>query len=373
MKKNIKQVRKALQLLPKPYTASVSRSSVAQELGVPIDTIIKLDSGENVFGPPFAVSDFNMSELLQDVSLYPDSQSTILKEKIAQRVGVNLNMVAIGNGSDELIDLICRLFLDSSRVLIDATPTFPMYRLFGTVMGATVVDVPRVKDFSLDIPALTKALTKADLLFLANPNNPTGTFTPIADIEQLLAIGKMIVVDEAYFEFCGKSAIGLVQKWPNLIVLRTFSKWAGLAGVRVGYMVAQPEIIDLILAIRPPYSVNMFAQIFAAKIIDDPTKWLQSVDELKEGRDWFLNAASKSDTGLKNWKVVPSQASCVTLLPQRDVKDLAIKTAQELKKAGILVKVMTLNDMQVIRMSVAPVKIMNQVCKALKKIEERNI
>ena len=138
-------------------------------------------------------------------------------------------------GSDQLIDLILRLFLEHGDEVINLVPTFAMFRFFTELCGGTPVTVPRDKNFSVDISAVKKAITKkTKVILLASPNNPTGTLTPREDILELLDTGLLVLVDEAYYEFVGQTVAPLIGQYQNLMVLRTFSKWAGLAGLRVG-------------------------------------------------------------------------------------------------------------------------------------------
>jgi histidinol-phosphate aminotransferase len=164
-------------------------------------------------------------------------------------------------GSDELIDLILRLFLKPGDEVINCPPTFGMYPFSTDVCGGRVVDVPRSEDFALNMAGIKKALTKkTKVIFIASPNNPTGNITNEKEIMELVDTGKIIVVDEAYFEFSNVTVANLVPSSPNLIVLRTFSKWAGLAGLRIGYGFFPVEIADYLMKIKQPYNANAAAQ-----------------------------------------------------------------------------------------------------------------
>lgn len=385
-------VRQDLRSSVSKYAAAASLEVVAAELGVEPLKILKLDSGENLFSQKIGLKADEMSEIVGKVALYPDSDALELRTEIAKYIGVQSEQILIGNGSDELIDLLCTVFLDQNRTLLDTDSTFPMYSKFAKKMGAKVVIVPRNDDFSLNISRLKKTLNQADLMFIANPNNPTGTITENGHLEELLEIGKPIVIDEAYFEFYGTSALELVRNWPNAIVLRTFSKWAGLAGLRVGYMIADPALVSLVQSIKQPYSVNSLAQFFALKVLQNPQPWLTSVEEVKQGRDWFVKNCSDQKNEnyyLENWKIVPSQASCITLIPRRwavtETKLPALKdgsseviantivatnfeaqkcvdsTLQLLKSNGILVKKMNIAVGPIIRISAAPQEQMKRV------------
>ena len=358
--KLLSQMRPIIKELTQGYAPAAQLNQIAEELGIKPDQILKLDSGENVFGPKITL-DLNWNAL---IPLYPDASGRLVREAIAQDLGVKSSMIALGNGSDELIDLLCRLFLEPGRTVVDVTPTFPMYQVFAGLMGARIKKVARQADFSLDLPATLSALSTAELFFLANPNNPTGTVVPVLEIEELLKTGKPVVVDEAYFEFCGVTALPLLKRFENLIILRTFSKWAGLAGVRIGYMVARPELIMQIMAIKPPYNVNTLAQQLALQVLERKAEFVQSIEQIKRGRDWFVAIVNQ----LPGWNAIPSQASCVTVLPALPAQ----KVAQELRRQGIVVKVMTLDNWskQVLRISAGPVAAMQRVITALRSLSQ---
>lgn len=354
------QLRPLIQQLGSGYATSVRLDQVAAELGLPVTDLIKLDSGENQFGPSVIL---DWSHLSRELPFYPDAKAGELKQLIAADVGIKPEMIAVGNGSDELIDLICRLFLEPGRTLVDFTPTFPMFSIFAQLTGATVVKVPRVKDFTLDVSAAVSAVAKADLTFLANPNNPTGTLIEPTVIRHLLATGRPVVVDEAYFEFCNQTVLPLLTEFENLIVLRTFSKWAGLAAVRVGYMMADPRLITKINTIKPPYNVNLLAQETAKAVLKNKQPFLDSVQRLVQGRDWFVQTLSQR----KAWQVIPSHASCIVVIPRFDSPE---KVAASLRRQGILVKVLHVDDLEpALRLSAAPLEVMAKVMTCLEEIE----
>jgi histidinol-phosphate aminotransferase len=168
----------------------------------------------------------------------------------------------MGSGSDELIDLILRLFLEPGDKVINCTPTFGMYPFSTEVCGGRVVAVPRGQGYAVDIDGVKAALDeRTKIIFLASPNNPTGNITPQPHIRELVDMGVVVVVDEAYYEFSGVTAAPLVARHDNLIVLRSFSKWAGLAGLRAGYGICSPQVARHLVKIKPPYNVNVAAQV----------------------------------------------------------------------------------------------------------------
>jgi histidinol-phosphate aminotransferase len=202
--------------------------------------------------------------------IYPDPNQGALRMALAQYTGALPERILIGAGSDELIDLLITAFVDAGDEVIIAPPTFGMYRTRTEIFGGRVVTVARQPDFSINARAIAAAITaRTKLIFLASPNNPTGQLVSRQDIVRLLRNDVIVVVDEAYYEFCGKTVAPLVAEFDNLVVLRTFSKWAGLAGLRVGYGLLPAEIIGHLWKIKQPYNVNVAAQLAALASLED--------------------------------------------------------------------------------------------------------
>ncbi len=243
---------------------------------------VKLDLNENTFGPsPQAIA--ALSEM-QHYNRYVGQDE--LRQAIAHYVGVDVSHIVTSNGADEMIDLTQRVFLNHGDAIVDCPPSFEMYSFFARVNGAHIIQVPRRDDFSLDIDAIEHyyesgianyqgehdsrfAIRNLKLIFLANPSNPDGGVASRADIERLLALPAMLVLDEAYAEFAGESYAARVPTQPNLIVLRTFSKWAGLAGLRVGYCIAPRPVAARILQCKAPENVNAAGIVAARASLDD--------------------------------------------------------------------------------------------------------
>ncbi len=244
-----------------PYTPIVPYEVLSEQLGVPEDALIKLDANENPYGMPPAVR--RALADLRHGHIYPDPESRHLRRALADFHGVPMEHILAGAGADELIDLILRLFLAPGDRVLDCPPTFGMYAFDTRVNGGVVVSVPRHPDFSLDPDAVVAAVERMQpkLLFLASPNNPDGGLVPDAVLERLLALPVYVVLDEAYVEFAppGSSRLALAARRDNLIVLRTFSKWAGLAGLRLGYGVFPAHLMPHLWKIKQPYNVSAAA------------------------------------------------------------------------------------------------------------------
>ncbi len=232
------------------------------------EKIIKLDANENPYGPSprvqAALSNY------QYFNLYPDPEQLELRELLASYAGVEPEQVVAAAGGERLIEIILLLFLNSGDRVINCIPTFDVFRLKAQIYGGEVVNVPRGEDFAIDVPAIKAAIDeKTKIILLANPNNPTGNATPLKDLLEVVDIGVPVLVDEAYYEFHGETMAPLVRYYPNLMVLRTLSKWAGLAGIRVGYGIFPPRIAEYLLKIKPIYGVSTEATVAVRASLED--------------------------------------------------------------------------------------------------------
>jgi len=257
---------------------------LAEELGIPADQIVKLDGNENPYGPSPRVK-----EALADFDLYhiyPDPEQRRVRQALADYLGLDSEHIVVGNGSDELLELIACLFLSPGDVAVNCVPTFGMYAFVCQIRGARIVEVPRREDFSLDLAAVQEATREgAKVIFLASPNNPSGNTISAAELQAVLSTGVLVVVDEAYVEFSDRSFAGLVPQQDNLIVLRTFSKWAGLAGLRAGYGVFPKGIAELMLKVKMPYNMNVAAQVAVVASLDDRETLQQRVQAIVRERE----------------------------------------------------------------------------------------
>jgi histidinol-phosphate aminotransferase len=343
------------------YSPCKSPEMISRKTGIPEDEIIKLDANENPYGCSPRVS--QALAKYPYLNIYPDANQTELRESLSKYTGLDIEYLVAGNGSDELIDLLLRLFLEPGDEVIVNVPTFDMYRFSTEVCRGTVVNVLRKKNFEVDVEALKAAVTaRTRLIFVTSPNNPTGTIISQKDIRELLKLGLPLVVDEAYFEFSGNSVISLVPEFDNLIVLRTFSKWAGLAGLRVGYGAFPLKIADILMKIKPPYSINMAASVAAKISIEEREYLLGTVARMIEERGRMFGKLQE----LGFLKPVPSEANfilCeVTRGDARHIQD-------ELEKRGILVRYYNTQLLQnYIRISAGKPEQTDKIIQALKEI-----
>jgi len=245
-----------------PYTPVVPFEVLCARLGLPADQIVKVDANENPYGPSPKVAE--ALARYPYYHIYPDPNHTLLREALQKYVGVEREYLMLGTGSDELLEVVIRLFVQPGDAVVNCPPTFGMYAFLASVAGARILLVPRRDDLGLDLAAIESLFARGGpspkLIFVASPNNPDGSVLSQVDLLRLLALGAVVVVDQAYVEFGGTDFSPLVPTYANLIVMRTFSKWAGLAGLRVGYGVFPSEILGHLFKIKQPYNVNAAAQ-----------------------------------------------------------------------------------------------------------------
>ncbi|WP_413852935.1 histidinol-phosphate transaminase [Candidatus Ruminimicrobium bovinum] len=276
-----------------PYVAGKPIETLKRELG--LKHIIKIASNENPLGPSKKAVKA-MKNIADKVYFYPDFNSTELKTAIAKHYKLNINNVIVGCGSDELIEIIARLFFTPSDEIVISKHAFTRYQMAVKLMDAKEVVVPMKDGFVHDLKAMAKACNKnTKAVFITNPNNPTGTYNTAKEFEDFLKalpVNKfgtkpIVISDEAYYEYASykkdfPNTIKLLQKYPNLIVLRTFSKIYAMAGARVGYGLSSPTIIDYIERIRPPFNVNKFAQAGAIASLQDKTQVTRSLNHVRK-------------------------------------------------------------------------------------------
>lgn len=256
------------------YTPIEPLEKLSERLGIPIEKIVKMDANENPWGcAPAALEALATNRVYH---IYPDPSCLFLREELARFTGFDKERLLVGSGSDELLELIIRLFITPGDNIIDLVPTFGMYSFLGKLYQAQVKAVARhSEDYSVDLDATLAAIDqRTKIIFVCTPNNPTGNPCSEETVRALLDTGRLVVVDEAYHDFAGYSLAGLANEYPNLIILRTFSKLSGLAGLRVGYGIFPPEIIKHLWKIKQPYNVTVAGQAAALASLQDP-EWLR--------------------------------------------------------------------------------------------------
>jgi histidinol-phosphate aminotransferase len=344
------------------YGASTSPETLKGKIDVPVESIIKLDANENPYGcsPRVMKALANYSH----VNIYPDDGQQELRKLLAGYAGITAEHIVASGGSNQLIDLIVRLFVDSGDEVINCVPTFDIYRFSTEICGGTLINVPRGDNFDIDVKAVKTAISnRTKLIFLANPNSPTGNIISRRDILEIVDTGIPVVVDEAYYEFSGETVVPVINKYQNLMVLRTFSKWAGLAGLRVGYGIFPSLIASRLMAIKIPYNVNVAAIIAVRESLEDLDYLLDRVKTITTERERLFGELRKL-TWLKPFPSWANFIFCTVL------RGNASEVHQKLQEKGILVryfdKPLLRNGL---RISVGKPEHTDALLKALKQME----
>jgi len=323
-KKNILKV--------KPYIPGKPIDEVKRELG--LKTVIKLASNENPYGPsPRVVR--AMTDAGKHVNRYPDGACFYLRQELAKRLKVKEDQLIFGNGSDEVIVLAVRAFVSPGDEVVIAQPSFLIYEIASLIEGAKVKAVP-LNNFRYDLAGMKAAIgPKTKIVFIGNPDNPAGTFIPKAELEKFIKSVRrdiLIFLDEAYFEYVHAKDYpnGLdFLKYKNVIVTRTFSKMYGLAGLRVGYGVGDPVVIDILNRLREPFNVNSMAQVAAVACLQDQAYYRNIAKSVEKERAFLYNAFE--DRGLRY------EESHTNFILVRVEKDSSV-VAQGLLKRGVIIR-----------------------------------
>ncbi|MAT44754.1 MAG: histidinol-phosphate transaminase [Anaerolineaceae bacterium] len=284
-----------------PYTPIEPFEVLSKRLDLKPEEIIKLDANENPYGPAPAVK-----KVLADLPyphIYPDPESRELRSALADFCGLDMEYLLAGAGADELIDLLLRVILEPGETVINCPPTFGMYSFDTRLNFGRVIEVERKTDFSLDIPAIKKQViqNQAKIIFITSPNNPDGSILSDEDFNELIQLPTLIVLDEAYIEFTGDtvaewqtaSRLRRVAELDNLIVLRTFSKWAGLAGLRVGYGAFPLWMMPTLWAAKQPYNVNVAGNAAALASLGSIAFLEKNIQNIRQERERLFEKLSQ--------------------------------------------------------------------------------
>ncbi len=304
-----------------------------------IKNIIKLASNENPLGTSKKAIRA-IKRALSDINLYPEGSCHYLLEKLSNTLKIDKEKIICGNGSNEIIELLARGFLSEGDEVISSEKTFLVYPILTQACGTAYKEVPMTTDYRFDFEGILRAITpKTKIIFIVNPNNPTGTYLNAAEIEGFIAkVPKniLICIDEAYVDFANapdfpKSLQYITDQNPNVVLLRTFSKAYGLAGLRIGYGVASKEIVGYLHKVRQPFNVNSLAQTAAVAAIDDAFFLWRAKRVTIVGREFFYKQFKKM--GLE---YLPSQANFVLVNMKRNGREIY----QALLKQGMIVRPM---------------------------------
>ncbi len=316
-----------------PYSPGKPIDEVKRELG--LDEVYKLASNENPLGPPESAVEA-MRLAAGKVSLYPDADCFELKDALAKFHGVKRSQIILGEGSNELLKLLSLAFLEPGDEIIMPQPSFGEYRRTAQLCGAVAKAIPCTEEFCVDLPAMVAAISsRTKLVYICNPNNPTGTVVDKHLLKQMMnrMNDVIVVLDEAYFEFIrdekSPDGVAFFKEYPNVVSLRTFSKAYGLAGLRVGYGICNEAITEAINKVREPFNVNSLAQVAAIAALNDSEYLAKSVEHNKVERDFLYTELKK-----RGFYVVPSEANFMLFDSLRDSSELF----RALLKKGIIVR-----------------------------------
>ena len=328
---------------PASYSWEATDEGVAARYGIPVERVVRFDLNTSPAPPHLLAEMLAAGRFETGLSEYPPGDYRRLVEAAAARYGVTSDEVVPGAGADEILDMCVKAFLPAGRTAVIPVPSYAMYRVVTEQRGGIAVAVPRLgpdEGFAMDLPAIRSAARDAALVWVCNPNNPTGAEEPEGAIETLLAMiaadataeGRepaVVVVDEAYAEFTGRTAIPLRGRFPNLVIVRTASKAYALAGLRVGFAVAAPGTLARVALFRPPGSIGTISETVVTRALREPGDMLENVARVEAERPRV--AAALADAG---WRPYPS-AACFILVDLGSA-DRAAAAAEGLLRRGLV-------------------------------------
>ncbi|TFF86464.1 MAG: histidinol-phosphate transaminase [Promethearchaeota archaeon] len=312
-----------------PYSGEISIPMLVEELGISEKDLIKIDANENDFIEKKWLKDRLKKAIDKiDVRKYPDPQAYNLRKIIAKQEGVDIDNIIMGNGTDDLIDCVIRMFIDHKSNIIVVEPTFSMYKYSSSMIGSSYTPVLLEPNFDLNLNKLKSNIqSNTKIIFICSPNNPTANQFSLQKIEDLLkSTDRIVVIDEAYVDFADYSLskdTDLINKYDNLIILKSYSKSWGLAGLRAGYAIADPEIISFLRSIRKVYNFNIVAQSMLLELYANYDYIDSKIKEIIKERDWLIKKLSKFD----DLQVFPSQTNFILI--RLKSKNIEIKTLMD--------------------------------------------
>jgi histidinol-phosphate aminotransferase len=325
-----------------PYVPGKPIEELERELG--ISGSIKLASNENPLGPsPKAIA--AIKKAVEGLSRYPDGSGFYLSQALAKKYGVDINQIILGNGSNELIELAVRTFVQPGDEIISADPSFVVYRMIAQAAGGTNVIVP-CRDMRHDLDAMAERFTpKTRMVFIANPNNPTGTMNSKSEMDRFMdrvPDHMVVAVDEAYFEYVTHAdypdSLDYLKMGKNVLALRTFSKIYGLAGLRIGYGITTPEIAELMNKVRQPFNTNSLAQVGALAALADRKHVEKSIAINNEGKQFLYQTFQRLGISY-----IPTEANFIMFEPRLDGRELYAT----LLKQGVIIRPLGGNRLRV--------------------------
>ena len=317
----------------KPYIPGKPIEEVKRELG--LKEVIKLASNETSIGPsPLAVE--AIKKEIENINLYPEGSSRALREKLAHKLKIDQEMIIVGNGADNIIDLVGMAFINEGDGVITGEITFPAYETITKIMGGKLILV-KLKDFRFELEGIVQRINeKTKIIFLCNPNNPTGTIVDKKAVDKFIKQvpeNVVVVFDEAYYDYVEDknylSGLPYILEGKNVIVIRTFSKIAGIAGIRVGYGIAKPELIGYLRCVVSPFPVNRLAQVAALASLDDEEHYRKVLKTNQKGKRYLYRELKKL-----GFFYVPTETNFIFL----DLKEDSEIVFEKLLKKGVIIR-----------------------------------
>ncbi|MGI0090165.1 MAG: histidinol-phosphate transaminase [Nitrososphaerales archaeon] len=293
----------------------MSTRDIATSIGLSPKDVIRMDTNTSPYLPRKHLSALAKKMTNLRVNDYPDTSYVDLRNSLSRYCGIGINRFVITSGADEALDIIAKTLLDSHDEVVIPNPTYSMFRVVSEIMDSRVLFVPRKKEFkkdnfAVDVDEIARKVSdKTKIIFICNPNNPTGNSTSQSDVEFLLdsCPGATIVIDEAYYEFSGRTLVNLTEKSDNVLIVRTFSKAFSMAGARVGYIVASEKAAENLNIVRPPNSLSVISLALAQASLEDLDTMLENVRAIVGERERCVNAMR----GIPQIEVFPSEANFI--------------------------------------------------------------
>lgn len=345
-----------------PYVPGVSAQDLAKKYGQDIKQLIKLNANEN----PYGVSPL-VKKALKNLfcNYYPKSDYPALRQALAKYTNTKTENIIVGSGSDELIYLLLRSILKEGDKAITCPPTFGIYEIATKLNRGNIINIPTDKNFKMNLSEILKNCSDETVrvVFICNPNNPTGNLTPKQDIVEILKTGKLVIADEAYYEFSKMTMSTLIPRYENLIILRTLSKWAGLAGLRIGYGLMSEKIINQLMKIKSPFNVNIAAEAAALATFEDISFAKKSIQKIIAERERVYKRLQL----IENIQVYESFGNYIFIQTRKEDYEFLLETFEKNKIA--LRYYPTLNNG--IRITIGKPRQNNKVLAVLEKLKNK--
>ena len=293
-----------------PYSWELSNAQIASLVGIEPSKVVRMDTNASPYLPTKSLAALSRKVEALRVNDYPDTSYSDLRKELARYCERTPENFVVTNGADEALDIIAKTLLDPGDEIIVPTPSYSMYKVVSEISGARVVSAPRLPNFELDVERIRRKVNpKTKAIFVCSPNNPTGNSASPGQVRELLELGRdlAVVVDEAYFEFSGKTVANLIQNYDRVAIVRTFSKAFSMAGVRVGYVIAARESVEKFNLVRPPNSVGVISLFLAQNALRERAEMRKNVGLIVKERQRMIERMRMQDT----IRVFPSEANFI--------------------------------------------------------------